>query len=166
MRGRRSTVRLEIAVEEESLSKVIQQLEAIPRNITAPVRRAVASAAMIVHAETIKKLVQPGTGTKRGKHTASAPGYPPASDTGFGRATVAWRISSSGFSAVVGTNTAYMAYLEEGVDPFTGRTRTGTSYDHPGIASRPWLGISLNDTRERIVKLISNAVRRVLGKKK
>lgn len=46
--------------------------------------------AMALHAEWVDVLSQPGSGRRYGKHTASAPGDPPAVDTGLLRQSIAF----------------------------------------------------------------------------
>lgn len=139
-------MRLEIAVDEKSQSRLIRKLEQLPDDVTAPVRRAVASSAMLLHGEAVKMLAKPGRGRtykRRGvEHQASRPGDPPAADTGIGRASVAWRISANGLVAVVGTNVGYMSFHEQ---------RRGTQ-------KRPWLAPSLRRAGRRIIRAITKAV--------
>lgn len=94
--------------------------------------------AAVLDAEAITKtlLSQPGTGRiySRGKnvtHQASAPGEPPAPDTGRLRASVVTEVLRSGWDVVgyVSVNTEYAAKLELGTEkirrrPFLSRIPT------------------------------------------
>jgi HK97 gp10 family phage protein len=92
---------------------------------------------------TAKKLIQrgPKTGIMYGKHRASAPGEPPATDTG----TLVNSIESKrdGLVAVVWTEKKYGKYLEFG-------TRN--------IAPRPWLTPAVEQNRARFPLELGNAV--------
>lgn len=70
-------------------------------------------------------LSRPGTGRKYGKHVASAPGHPPAPDTGRLRnATAADQVVRHEADAVVGrvvANTEYAHWLEVGTERMAAR---------------------------------------------
>lgn len=57
-------------------------------------------------------MAEPKSGTRRGRHVASAPGESPAVDTSF--LTNSIQFESAGLQAVVGTNADYAEVLEFG----------------------------------------------------
>jgi len=76
----------------------------------------------------------------------SAPGQPPAVDTGRLRASITHRIEGGGYEertiGYVGTNVEYAPYLEFGTSK---------------MAARPWLTPALEKHREDIKRLIKDA---------
>jgi phage gpG-like protein len=85
-----------------------------------PMSKLLTQRAVAVQNATKRNLSQPGTGrsyTRRSvTHQASAPGQPPAVDTGRLRASIVWELgkNSTGLYAEVGTNVAYALGLEVG----------------------------------------------------
>lgn len=118
--------------------------------VLARVTRLLSAAALIVSTRAKQLLSVAGTGHARDKATGkfkrsyganpSAPGEPPAKQTGRLRASVAWEVA--GLVARVGTNVRYGRWLE-----------FGTSR----MAARPWLRRALAETRGRILALFRNA---------
>jgi hypothetical protein len=70
------------------------------------------------YANKVKLLMRdsPASGRVYGKHRASAPGEPPAPDTGALLGSVTWRVAKKGraWRAEVGSNLKYAVYLEYG----------------------------------------------------
>lgn len=101
------------------------------------------------------KLSQPGQGRVYGRpgargptsvrHQASAPGAPPAVDTGRLRASYTWRVGvdARGPYVEIGTNVLYAPFLEFG-------TRR--------MAARPHLRPSINEMRAEIVRLVRQGI--------
>jgi len=99
-------------------------------------RRALARAAETLRAAWVDKLNQPGSGAtyntgfittkgsprrvipvgERVPHTASAPGEPPAPDTGAGRTSIVAVALDDGDRQRIGTNKRYLFALEFGVN--------------------------------------------------
>ncbi|GBF05847.1 hypothetical protein DAERI_060107 [Deinococcus aerius] len=75
--------------------------------------QAVAQAAQRLRNEVVEELSRPGSGRTYGRHVASAPGDPPAVDTGRLRQSMtALQIKRGHWR--VGTNVEYAIYLEFG----------------------------------------------------
>lgn len=116
-----------------------QAFERLMEDEHGPVGHALDQQALAVEAQAVENLSQAGTGRvyrRRGRvHQASAPGQPPATDTGLLRASVHTRSGrdSGGQYREVGTGQAVGVYLEKG-------TRR--------ILPRPWLVPAL-DTQVR-----------------
>jgi HK97 gp10 family phage protein len=105
---------------------------------------------------TVKAMLsRPGSGRQYGNHRASAPGQPPAVDTGRLRSSYAFQVGRDGRGPYVdvGTNVEYAKYLE-----------FGTSL----MAARPHLRPAIELLRVRIqgdlVMAISTAQRAALAR--
>jgi HK97 gp10 family phage protein len=100
-----------------------------------PVAKSLKRRGIRVQREAIKSLHQTGTGRQYGRHQASAPGQPPATDTGRLAASIReeLRQDGKGLVEVVGTNVVYARPLERG-------TRS--------MAPRPFLRRALAKTRQ------------------
>lgn len=80
---------------------------------SAAVRKVVAYGAMKIHASAVTSIQQgPKTGIQYGRHQASAPGEPPAADTGRLASGITLEIADD--EALVISNAAYSAALEFG----------------------------------------------------
>lgn len=81
-----------------------------------PVAKELKRRGIRVQREAVKSLHQSGTGRQYGRHRASAPGQPPATDTGRLAASIReeLRRDAQGLVEVIGTNVSYAAYLERG----------------------------------------------------
>lgn len=88
-------------------------------------------------------LSGPKTGKVYGSHRASAPGEPPASDTGRLVSSIRWEFTGSRLAIRVIAGTEYAAYLE-----------FGTSI----MASRPFLRRAILETEEQGKRLIDAEV--------
>jgi HK97 gp10 family phage protein len=82
-----------------------------------------------------------GSGKKQKYHRASAPGQPPATDTGILASSI--ESKRDGLSAIVWTEKVYGKYLEFG-------TRD--------IEPRPWLTPAVEQNRERFIKVLGQSV--------
>lgn len=94
-----------------------------------------------------------GEQNRTAAHTASAPGEPPATDSGVLSNSIA-RVEQSRARQRVGTPLAYARWLHFGVT------------DHPGgitIAPRPHGDIALEEARDGMRKLMRRATRRHLS---
>jgi hypothetical protein len=113
------------------------------------IHEAINVTAVEMHADVVKTLSQPGRGrtyTRGGvSHTASAPGDPPAVDTGRLRATARVQPAASAHDAAeVSVATDYAGILEE-------------------IKDRPFMGPAAERMRAKLPEHVSSAVRRVTG---
>lgn len=95
--------------------------------------RAVAVKAQELRTEIVEQLSQPGRGQTYGRHTASAPGDPPAVDTGRLRQSIV-ALKVERYRWRVGTNVDYALALE-----------FGTRH----IAARPFLRPAAEKVRSR-----------------
>lgn len=115
-------------------------------------RKTITKRALLIQRETKRKLSTPGSGNKyrRGSrwHTASAPGSPPAVDTGRYRGSIAVTFYRGGYSAEVGTKlTPYPGFLEP---PPIGNDR--------GLSDRPALTPVWEEQREAYLHDMENIV--------
>jgi len=79
------------------------------------------------------------------RYVPSRPGQPPALRSGFGRSSITWwQIDELAARIGIRTNGVYMAYLE------TGARR---------IAQRPWLSRALDECRDAVTVLLTDAAR-------
>lgn len=103
--------------------------------------------ALNVEAAQIRSLSRPGTGRvyRRGSrtHQASAPGQPPAVDTGHLRATVGHHVHDDPADGLV-------ADIGSGANPAIPGTKTAIWLDRGTrrIAPRPWLRSSLDAAKD------------------
>lgn len=88
-------------------------------------------------------LKSPKTGALYGTHRASAPGEPPASDTGRLVASIRWEFTGSKLSIRVIAGTEYAAYLE---------------FSTKFMAARPFLRRAILETEEQGRKFIDAEV--------
>lgn len=125
--------------------------------IRGAIRRAVAqgvvAAAEAVRSEAVSLILD---SAKTGRvyhrrsvdHQASAPGEPPASDTGRLVSSIRTNYRNGGLVATISASTAYAAYLEYG-------TRK--------MAPRPFMRPALANKREEVEELLASSVQRALA---
>lgn len=114
-------------------------LDGAMREIAGNAEKGMRAAASQAQAEVVVKLSQPGSGRVYGKHQASAPGEPPAPDTGQLRQSVFSEVLRDGNDVVgrVVENKEYAAPLETGTDK---------------IAPRPHVRVAIIEGFERIMR--------------
>jgi HK97 gp10 family phage protein len=125
-------MRLEIDIPKTEIDRLVRQLSRVHDEMRKEVTKLIAKTALAIEATAKKSMSQMGQGrwyTGRGKgrgdHRASAPGDPPATDTGRLRASIRTDLSElTRLSATVGTEVAYGRFLEFGT---------------ANMAARPWL---------------------------
>lgn len=115
-------------------------------------RKTITKRALVIQRDVKRKLSKGGTGNKyrRGSkwHTASAPGQPPAVDTGRYRGSIAVTFYRGGWSAEVGTRLEpYPAFLEP---PPIGNDR--------GLSDRPAMTPVWEEQREAYLHDMENIV--------
>ena len=114
--------------------------------------RGIFMGANIVRNEVLRLIQQtPKTGReyrRRGvTHTASAPGEAPASDTGALVREVRVSVDEAKLTATVNSGAAYAAALEFGT---------------PTMQPRPYMRVALQNTRERVVQVVNEEIRKAL----
>lgn len=82
------------------------------RGVEKGAKKAALKMALAIETDIKNRMSEPGQGIEYGAHTASAPGDPPAVDTGALRASIVSRETSNG--ATVSTHMEYAVYLELG----------------------------------------------------
>lgn len=146
---------MKINVKVEGIEDLRATLKAEGVEAEKLVKTAVLQSALLIQGDA-RKLIQKGVKSgrvypsKRSKnvmHQASAPGEPPATDTGRLVANVLFAIEQGGYSARVGTDLEYGKNLEFG-------TRK--------MAARPWLSRAITENSDKIINLISNAIRKAI----
>jgi HK97 gp10 family phage protein len=89
----------------------------------------------------------PKSGRIYGKHQASAPGQPPATDSGGLVKSISWRTFNRGLSAETGSNIFYAPFLED-----------GTSKMDP----RPWLRPAYEKYADDVVDEVTDVLKTFL----
>ena len=138
-----------IDVRLEGVPEMLSALKAYQVQKRGAAMRALDASAMHLVRNTKLKLSQEGGGRtyRRGTvtHVASAPGQPPAVDTGRLRSSIRTLKPNPGpLTRSVGTNVEYAPHLEHG-------TRT--------MAARPFLGPAALEERANLVKELTEALR-------
>lgn len=137
---------------------------------TREVKKAMTVAALVVESAAKKSMGKGAskfntggdTKSKRGKksfHRPSAPGFPPAVDTGILRASISHKVTEKGgnVQGFVGSDTAKIkAKAEAGTDVEYGfYLEVGTR----NMEARPWLRPALRKSEKRIKQILKDAVR-------
>lgn len=144
---------MKINVEFEGIENLQRELRKRGSAAETAVKAAVMGAAFMVQGEARTSIQRgPKTGrayqkSKTVTHIASAPGEPPATDTGRLVSSILVSPEDGGYAARVGTNVKYGKDLEYG-------TRK--------IAPRPWLFPAIKNNTRQILASISSTVRRAL----
>jgi HK97 gp10 family phage protein len=129
--------------------KAIKKLDNAPEVLKQEINKAIQQSALLIH-NTSKRKIQSARPTGRIykrrsiTHRASAPGQPPASDTG--RLANSIRVNFKPFVAEVGSAVKYSAFLENGTSK---------------MLPRPWLEPSYLENENAITAVIDNALKRV-----
>lgn len=125
-------MRIEIEVPRGEIDRLMQSLRRSTKRLEGEVGKLVAKTALAIERTAKTSMARKGRGRwyrNRGKglgdHRASAPGDPPATDTGRLRSSITTDLHDLvRLSATVGTDVAYGRYLEFGT---------------VNMAARPWL---------------------------
>lgn len=145
---------MKINVEVDGIENLQRELRKRGSDVENVVKAAVMGAALLVQGEARTSIQRgPKTGrayqkSKTVTHIASAPGEPPATDTGRLVSSILVTPEEGGYAARVGTNVRYGKDLEYG-------TRK--------IAPRPWLFPAIKNNSRQILGSIGSAVRRALN---
>ena len=139
-------------IEVRGGDELKKTLGRLPKDLSRETKVAMAEAVLTVRTEAITSM-RPGTGRiyrrKTIIHRASAPGMPPAVDTGRLRASIYGKVKMLGSEVVgaIGTNVEYAPHLEFG----TAR-----------MAPRPFLRRAIEKKKKEILRLLEKAVTRVV----
>jgi HK97 gp10 family phage protein len=137
---------LRLSVEVSNLAVLQRLINQWAINQRAQLVRALGECGLVVQAEARQLILKgPKTGriyVRRGRirHRASAPGQPPASDTGTLVRSIVMDVDATKLTVSVGSNVKYAPYLELG-------TRR--------MKARPFLSLALENKRSTIVKIIA-----------
>jgi HK97 gp10 family phage protein len=137
------------ARNQKALARATRNLGEVLGGIGVGGKAGLADVGVVVSNRVRQKLSTPGTGRTYRRasvvHVASAPGKPPAVDTGRLRASYTWRtgVDARGPYVEIGTNVLYAPFLEFG-------TRR--------MAARPHLRPAVNELRKEIVALIRQGI--------
>jgi HK97 gp10 family phage protein len=137
------------ARNQKALARATRNLGEVLGGIGVGGKAGLADVGVLVSNRVRQKLSTPGTGRTYRRasvvHVASAPGKPPAVDTGRLRASYTWRtgVDARGPYVEIGTNVLYAPFLEFG-------TRR--------MAARPHLRPAVNELRKEIVALIRQGI--------
>jgi hypothetical protein len=103
-----------------------------------------------IHEEAVKSIQEHrSSGKKYGRHTASAPGSPPNTDTGALVRAIDWQVDRVNLVASVGLNPSKAKAGPSGVSPmeYGPALEFGTSKIKP----RPWLGPAYRVVKKEIL---------------
>jgi len=116
-------------------------------------RRITEQAGMMVQGTAVQSIASGAKGGRtytlynpRRVHTASAPGEPPAADTGYLQNNIIWEVDSDGLSGDVVSRAEYSEFLEFG-------TRN--------MAARPFLQPAAEENRPKISRMAEKILKRV-----
>lgn len=140
-----------LKAELEGIGDFRHLMSVLPWATQDGVRRAINRGAAKVEGTARKKIMRgQKTGRVYGKHRASAPGEPPASDTGNLQTSIDIDIDTDGMGASVIAVAAYAAMLEFGTSK---------------MAPRPFLHPSLEEQRNGIVRDIAKEINKALARR-
>ncbi len=148
-------MRFKASLLRDDSKRLIRKLKKLDKDMMTPVQKVILAGAMTIKNDAQRYMPQSRGGITRTvyrdetrvQHTASAPGHPPAVDTGTLVANVAIDIDSDRMGASIGTNVLHGAYMEFG---------TAT------VAARPWLFPAHERNRKKIVDWMKRAANKVL----
>lgn len=140
----------------EGLDTLQKLFPTLQKQILSELKKGIAASAIMVQNEAKDSMRKAKHGKKYKRksveHVASAPGEPPAVDTGRLIGSVNHNITEDGLTALIGildlSNVRYGKFLEYG----TGR-----------IAARPWLFPALEKNRANIEKRIQLGIQKALS---
>lgn len=140
----------------KNTARVNKKLDQVAKDIDRETRRALISGALLVEKSAERRILRgPKTGRvymrDSGRHRASAPGQPPANDTGTLVSSIRHWVLDSGLKVEVGSRLAYASILEFG-------SRM--------MAARPWLHPSLEENKKKITALLAQAIKKITKKAK
>lgn len=112
------------------------------RNFRARFSMRMRAAVTFLEREVKKKLTGQRSGEVYGDHQASAPGEPPAVDTGNLRASITGLVDDKGVTirGFVGSNVEYVRYLELGTEKMT---------------KRPFLIPTILENQDKIMRILA-----------
>jgi HK97 gp10 family phage protein len=153
-------------VDDRRLNRKFRRM---PRAMTAPTRKAIRKGALQVRRTATTSIRNPGKGRlythrfftdksgvvrpltgKKGQrppHRASAPGDPPASDTGRLLGSIEVVMRDGGLAAEIGTALDYGRFLEFGTK---------------NVEARPWLQPAWEKHRKQIIRDVANEINKAL----
>lgn len=141
-----------IRVQVEGTDELKAALRALGDRVHDEVSKVVIGTALEMQADVVQRINRPGTGRTYRKrnptrvHTASAPGQPPATDTGRLANSIEFDKVSE-LTATVGSNLIYAKYLEYG-------TRR--------MAARPFFGPATEEARIKFQQRMERVVQRAM----
>ena len=110
------TFKIEVDISEGM--RAVKAINRMPKALTKELSKEVRDSAKAVAAETRKLLRGSGRGSKRGRRGTSAPGQPPARQTGALARSIRFRRGGrSGLSYLVEAREFYGKFLETGPQP-------------------------------------------------
>ena len=126
---------------------IINAISGITEKARKPLIDVVSEGVLAIHAQARRSIqAHLSHGEKYGKHTASLPGFPPNTDTGFLVRSIEWEVDKEKLQGRVGTNLDYGYWLE-----------FGTAETKP----RPWLSPAYKNNLKFINHLFEEALRKV-----
>ena len=143
------------------IPRLRQQLQQIPKAVHSGLVRAIATSALSLD-KSMKEMIQRGPKTgrvyKRGNvlHRASAPGEPPASDTGRLASSISPQFHDNGLRATIGVHEVsrvrYATFLE-----------FGTRRMLPRPFVRPAFTLKKDEIKARLHRAVESGLRRKAG---
>jgi HK97 gp10 family phage protein len=137
-----------------NIDKLKKKLGKLATEFEDLVEKEIKTGVLIIHSMAVQSIqAHESQGRTYGKHTASAPGNPPNTDTGRLVSSIKFDVKtdSEGTVGVVGTNLFYGPMLEFGTSK---------------MKARPWLGPAFNRHAPDVVKRIQAAANKLLRKAK
>jgi phage gpG-like protein len=134
-----------IGMAVQGLAETLRIVDQYQKDVEKGVKRAVQRAALRIQTTARRRIQRgPKTGEWYGRHQASAPGEPPAADTG--RLSSSIQVDDRGLEASVYTKLEYAARLEFGDSS-------------ANLAPRPFLNPSVEEVRPQFMRDMQEATR-------
>ena len=146
---------MQINIRVKGLKKAMDSLNKLEKNLEQPFREVILGGAQLIRGEAIKSIQ---SGPKSGRvyqkynprrtHTASAPGQPPASDTGNLVSQIMVRKETAD-NILVESNALYSSFLEFGTSK---------------MLARPFLFPATERSRPKIIQAVFNRIKQEIQK--
>lgn len=121
---------MDVTVNIRGIERTVGNLRFWQEKKKTALRALIAEYALRIEKDVKESLSGPGSGRRYGNHVASAPGEPPATDTGRLRASIRSDLTDlADYVARVGTNLKYARFLELGTSKMLARPFLQPAFD-------------------------------------